>query len=684
MPKVAPIQNAFSGEYSPLMYGRTDYDKYRRGLAVCLNAFSFVQGPWVRRPPTRWIAEVKDSARETRVRRFEFSTTQAYILEFGHNYVRVYKDQGQVETSPGVAYEVTTTYTESQVFDLVFEQSADVLYITHPSHPPRKLSRTGHTAWTLTEHSFIDGPYAPTNSTATTFTPAATTGAGVVITASSTAGINGGAGFRSADVGRWVRIKQGSAWGWGQIVTFADTTHVAVDILGAFSTTGASVDWRMSLYNSADGYPACVTFHEDRLLFGGSAAAPHRLDGSRTGLYGTFSPSDADGTIADDHAIQYTLNSKNVQAIRWMSSDEKALLVGTASASWVVRASSLGEALSPTNVSAKPGPRYGSAAIAPVDGSKSVLFVTRNGRKLRELAYNIDVDGYRAPDLTVIAEHVTKGGLKELALQEEPQSMVWAVRNDGVLLSLSYERDQDLIAWHRHTLGGWSNAGHTTHAVVESVAVIPSSVDDYDEVWMVVRRYIDGGTKRYVEMMLKPREYGDAQEDAVFVDCSLTYDGASATTITGLDHLEGETVQVLVDGATHPDCEVSSGSITLDRAGSVVHVGYSYNSDGQMLRIDAGAADGTSQGKIQRAHKCTFRLLESLGMKVGPSFSNLTPVTFRTSGNPTGQAVPLFTGDKEVTWEGDYSTANHICWRFDQPLPGTVQAVMPRMHTQDG
>jgi hypothetical protein len=220
--------------------------------------------------------------------------------------------------------------------------------------------------------------------------------------------------------------------------------------------------------------------------------------------------------------------------------------------------------------------------------------------------------------------------------------------------------------------------------VVESVAVIPSADGTRDELWMVVKRHINGSVKRYVEYMTKLWERGDAAADSVFGDCALSYSGSPVTTLSGLYHLAGETVSVLADGAAHVDVTVSStGTITLTRAASTVHVGYTYNSDGQQLRPEAGAADGTAQGKTQRTHNLTFRLLDTGGLSVGPDFDSLDVVPFRKPSDATAAAVPLFSGDRTVSYEGDYTTENTPCWRFNGMLPGTVLAIMPQLHTQD-
>lgn len=576
-------------------------------------------------------------------------------------------------------YTLTTPYAEANVSSVVFTQSADVMYLTHPSYAPRKLSRTGHTSWTLTAITFLDGPYLPINSGATTITPSATTGIGITLTASA-------AVFTLVtDVGRLVRIKHGSTWGYATITAVASTTSATATVVNAFGATTASVSWRLGKYSDTTGYPTCVTFFEDRLCFGGATATPQGVDGSKTGDYENFAPTDTAGVVAADHAVSVTLNSEDVQAIRWLKGEERGLLAGTYEGEWVVTASTQGGALSPTNISAKQATSHGSkSAHQPVRAGKAVLFVQRSGRKLREMAYLYEVDGFRSPDLTILSEHITRGGITDIAFQQDPQPIVWGARADGTLLGLTYERDQKVTGWHRHELGGYSNAGHTAIPVVESISVIPSADGTRDELWMIVKRYINGGTKRYCEYLTKLWEQDDVQADASYVDCGMTYSGASTLTGTGAHHLAGETVSVLVDGATHPDITITAtGGWTITRAATKVQLGYSYNSDGQMLRPDAGAADGTSQGKTQRINRVTFRLLDSLGIQVGPDFTNLTRPTTRTSSDPAGSVAPLFTGDLGVTWEGDYSSSNYICWRWDQPLPGTILAVMPQLQTQD-
>jgi len=447
-----------------------------------------------------------------------------------------------------------------------------------------------------------------------------------------------------------------------------------------------------------------------------------------------------------------------VNVIRWFSPDEKGLLVGTVGGEWVIRAASLSDAISPTNVTAKKSTSYGSANISPVQVGKATIHLQRSTKKFREFLYFYDVDGFRANDLTILSEHITKEGIVELAYMREPQSIIWAVRTDGALIGMTYERDLDALraGWHRHEVGGFGDAANGI-AMVESIAVIPNSDATRDELWMVVKRYVNGAVVRYIEYTTKFFDINDDQHDAFFVDCGLTYDvpktitaitkanpgvvtsashgfsngdrvrlydvmgmtevngetytvanvatntfelsGVDTTsyttyvsagvarklvsTVSGLTHLEGQSVTVCADGAPQPNKTVSAGAITLSTSAAVVHVGLGYNSDAQMLRLEAGAADGTALGKTRRIHRVGFLLNRSLGLQIGTSLGDLDTLTFRTSADPMTRAPALYTGIISETLSSDHDFQNQIAWRQSQPLPSTILAVMPQMVTQD-
>ena len=661
----AQLTNFTAGELSPRLDGRVDLAKYPAGCATVENMVIYPHGAAARRPGTQYIAEVKSSAAKTRLIPFEFSTTQTYILEFGNQYIRFFRDNGQILSS-GSPYEISSPYLTAELFDIKFAQSADIMYITHPNHAVRKLSRTGHTSWSLTECNFTNGPFLDTNTSTTTLTASGVSGS-VTITASSNT-------FVSTDVGRQVRIGSGHS----KITNFSSATSVTVTTTTNFPNTNASTDWSLGAFSETTGHPSCVSFFEQRLVFAATLNNPQTVYFSKSGDYENMD-ANIGGTVADDDAIIYTIASNQVNAIRFMAAS-RTLIIGTAGGEFTVSGGGDNDAVTPTNVLIKKQSNHGAANTDAIAVGNATLFLQRAKRKIRELAYNFDVDGYTAPDLTILAEHVTEGNIVEMAYQEEPLAIVWCVRGDGELVALTYQREQEVVAWHRHVFGGVFGSGK---AVCESVAVIPKEDSEY-ELYMIIKRTINGATKRYVEF-LNTFDFDQTDNTSFnFLDSQLSYSGSSATTISGLSHLEGQTVSILANGATHPDKVVSSGQITLDRAVTKAKIGLSYTSILKTMRIDAGSQNGSAQGKTKRIYEVTARLFESVGVEVGPDLNNMERVPFRTSSDPMDQGIPPFTGDKEVEFRGNYDTDGFMIVRQTQPLPLTLLSLYPRLITNDG
>lgn len=767
MAKASPLQSSFNGgEVSPLFQGRVDMDRYRESMATCQNYVPTIQGGLTRRPGTYYVAEVKNSAHTTRLVAFQYSTSQNYVLEFGDNYMRVYQDNGQVQDGAS-PFECSTIYDHTEIMDLQFAHIGDLMYITHPDHLPQFLQRFDDDDWELFDVEFLDGPYLAIDTTGTTISNN-TTGGTATLTASSTAGINGGAGFQSTDVGRLIRIKDGSTWVTMEIDGYTSTTVVTAarptTAMPAFSTTGAKTTWRLGLYSDTTGWPAATAVYEDRLIFAGCAEAFQRVDMTKTGGYAVdvsfvnFAPSDSDGTITSSHGVAFTLNSGDNNPISWIVPQEKGLLIGTNGSEWVVKSSSNDEALSPTNINAKRVSSYGSASVPAFQVGRSAIFVQKGQRKLREMSYFYDVDGFRCADLSVLAEHITSSGIVDMAVQRDPQTIVWCVLEDGTLVGMTYDRDSESLraGWHKHVMGGVVDT-LGSQAEVESIAVIPSSDGLAEELWLVVKRRIDGAAVKTIEYMTQLFGEDWDQQDAFFVDCGLTLDnpktitgvtkanpavvtstshgfsngdsikivdvqgmtelndrnftaaGVTAntfqlsgedssayetyvsggearkrvTSLSGLDHLEGETVSILADGAVQTDRAVASGAITLTTPAAVVHVGLGYESDVKLLRFEAGASDGTALGKTRRTNRVGVLLHRSLGLKIGFSFEDLTEVVFRTTADAASAAPPLFSGLISESTNSSYDMDNQICLRQDQPLPSTILAVMPQLVTQD-
>jgi len=664
MPRTTLALTSFvSGEFGNKLTGRTDFEKYQSAAKKLENFLIHPQGAATRRVGTQYIASVKTSSNKTRLIPFEFSTTQTYILEFGNNYIRFFKDKGQI-LSGGSPYEISTPYLTAELFDIKFAQSADVMYLVHPNHETMKLSRTGHTSWSLDEIEFTDGPYLATNLTSTTMTPGATTGTGITLTASGNV-------FVSTDVGRLINFSNGYA----KITAYSSATSVTIDIKDDFDNTSATADWKLGAFSDTTGHPSCVSFYEQRLVFAATTSEPQTIFFSKAGDYENMTA----GTNADD-AMIYTIAANQVNVIRYLKA-QRTLVIGTTAAEYTVSADGTDASITPTNITIKRQSSYGSANVDAVAAGNAILFLQKAKRKIRELAYNFDSDSYVAPDLTILNDTVTQSGIVQMEWQQEPDNILWCVREDGQLAGLTYQRSENVVSWHRHILGGAFGSGN---AVVESIASISGELNE-DELWVIVKRTVNGATVRYIECFSDFDFDETVAEDFKFLDSHLTYSGSATTTLSGLSHLEGQTVSILADGSVHANKVVSSGAITLDRSVTKACVGLSYDSVLQTMRIEGGAAEGTSQGKIKRISKVVLRLFETVGVKVGPSLSNLEVVPFRTtSSNLSAPVDTLIEGDKEIEFNDDYNSDGHIFIKQDQPLPASILAIYPTLVTNDG
>jgi len=507
------------------------------------------------------VQEVKDSSVKTKLVPFIVSTVQAYMLEFSNELIRFYKDEGII-TSGGLPVELVTSYTTAQIAELTFAQTVDALYICHEAHPVAKITRTSDTAWTLADVDFQDGPYLAQNTTTTTMTADGTSGSGVEITASAVTGINGGSGFLESDIGRLIRLKKAGSGteliGWAEITDVTDTTHVDVTVQLDFADLVATTGWRLGAFGTATdlGFPRVLAFYEQRLWLGANPGAAQTVYGSVISLFETYSPSDFDAAVLDDSGITYTIAADQANVIRWMDST-RTMILGTSGGIWPVQATTTLEPITPTNIQIKRSDVAGVSTVRPVHVADVSVYVSATKRQVLSVGYEGDRDTFIAEDLTLLADHISQSGIDEIAFAREPNSVVWCVRGDGVLLGLTNVTAQRVFAWHRHVIGGSFGDGA---AVVESVAVIPSTAGDpssagrtnipHDQVWLIVKRTIDGSTVRYVEFIEDDFSDTDVLADAFFVDSGLTYNSTATTTITGLDHLEGETVQVVArDGA---------------------------------------------------------------------------------------------------------------------------------------
>jgi hypothetical protein len=759
MPSYPVMQSGFNaGEWSPRMLGRVDLDRYPYAVKTMLNFLPRPQGPATRRSGGRYVANTKSNNQAVLIP-FVRDPTTAYVIAATLGWFRFFRDEGVI----GAPYELAHTYTVAELEELDFAQSIDILFLAHQNHPPAELRRTSDTSWSLVDVDFVDGPYLDLNKTETTLDASGASGT-ITIIASATEGINGGDGFQDPqDVGRhvWLRHPTDSTIvGWAKITVVNSTTSVTA-VTEVNVPVAPTTDWRLGAFYVGN-YPGNVTFFEQRLAYGGTPGQPESLWASRTGDFVTYSPvtlkeegTEDIGSVLADTALSFTLAiSDEAQIIRWMKATRQ-LLCGVGSGIAPIQASSLREPVTPTNINAFLSSSQGVKRARPVLVEESVVYLGANGKRLFQSEYVSASDTFRSEELSIRAEHIMASKADRMAYAKDPDSVVWVRKTDGTLAAMTFIKTEEVLGWSRHVFGGAFEGGD---AVVESIAAVPTSDEDHTQLWLSVKRTVNGSTVRHIEFMeemFTTLEDKDIR-DAFMVDSGLSYDspidieGASqgnpvvitvpsghglldgdrieiedvvgmteingyfivdnpqATTIdlhdeddvavngsgfgayesggeirvrvltlSGLDHLEGESVQILADGAVRPNGTVASGAITIEEpAAAIVHVGLAYVSDLVLLPPNYQAMRATSQGKLKRTAEVILRVDESAGGLCGEEGNQLDPVIRRTASDPLGHPVPLKSEDIKTNIEMRWGKRAHLHIRQDLPMPFTALAVM--------
>lgn len=469
-----------------------------------------------------------------------------------------------------------------------------------------------------------------------------------------------------------------AGWGYGKITAVASATSITVEVIvempvsaatGAGYRGGTTDTWSWGAWDTVNKFPTAVAFFEDRLWFGGTNAEPQTVWASRTGDYENFRITPPD---LADAGLQFEFLSSTLNKIEWMEGDD-ILYAGTAGGEFTIDSGSTTEGVTPTTVRVRRRSNYGTqASIQPKSVDSSLLFL-RQTNDLHELTFDFNTDRYVAPELTRLAYDILDPGAISIEYQRDPFRLVWVVKTDGTAAVLAYDKVEDVLGWADVVLGG-------TGTAIESIAVIPHPDGDEDQVWLTVKRTINGGTTRHVEILEKTYTEQVNQNDAYFVDAGLTYSGGSTSTITGLNHLEGQTVVVVGDGVRQADRTVSGGSITLASAASKVHVGLQMGSTKmQTLPIETSRSTlstASSQGWIGRITNVTLLVdLTGNNVEYGADFTSMDKWDF----NESGSSIVLYNGysptlDVPSTW----AQTRQIAIRYDEPSPCTLVAIIAK------
>lgn len=435
-----------------------------------------------------------------------------------------------------------------------------------------------------------------------------------------------------------------------EIVSVESPTSSTATVLTTLGSTDATHQWSEGSCSNYRGWFRTVAFFEDRLMFGGNASQPDTIWGSVTGDYDSMLEG-----ANDDDAVIFTLTSRQVNVIQWLISKTK-LLIGTSGAEWTL-AGSADEPLSPSNVTAAQQSTYGSANLQANLASESVLFIQRNEKKMREMAYNWELDSYVSPDMMILNPSISGDGIANTAYQQTPDSVLWCVRDDGEMPIFSYERKEAITAWSRLITDG----------EFESVAVISGTNEA--QVWVSVKRTIGSNDKRYIEYF-KDRDFGTDVNDAYFVDCGITYDSTATTTITGLGHLEAETVYVLGDGAVQDSQTVSGGQISIDSA-STVQVGLPFTAQLKTMPLSYMATQ-TIHGRIKRVNEVIVDFYRSGDFYIGRDTTDKELVSIDGMEN----SEDVDNDENRITFPLGYDRLGKILVYQQSPEPLTLVAIM--------
>lgn len=608
------------GEIAPSLQARVDLVKYATGVKTLRNWIVKKSGGVDNRPGTEFDAEVKDSSEAFRLIEFAFNDTDTYAMEFGNQYIRFIRNGSQITVSgvtawsvatvyavgnlassggvnyyciaahsaqappnatywyalTGNIYEIPTPYLEADLFELNVDQSADVITITHPDYQTRELSRYSHTRWILSVITFAPGISAPTG---LGITGATGTTDQWVVTAidqntfeeslpSASVGANSLASSGSPRTITWTPVSGAGSY---NVYKYSNGLYGFVGYAGsaAFTDDGIPADTtdtppsQRNPFDAVNKYPSTSTYYQQRHLFANTNEKPYQIEGSRSANFKNMTRSNP---IQDDDAVSFPLTSRKFAPIRHMI-DIGKLLVMTETGEFLIEGDADG-VLKPGVPNPRQRSYYGSDRIRPIIIGNTVIFVQARGKVIRDLTFEYEIDRYTGNDLTVFAWHLFEGyTIVDWAFQQTPNSIIWAVRSDGILLSLTYLREHQIWAWAKHDFDG----------LVETVCCVPEG--DEDVLYLGIKRTINSTTKRYIERM-SSRYFSDVI-DANFLDCSLLYDGRN----TNNTH----TMTLTGSGWTYTDTLTLTSSASFFTAGDVGNEIHLTGADGTIIRASITA-----------------------------------------------------------------------------------------------
>lgn len=687
--------------------------------------------------------------------------------------------------SAATGYVFELPYQEEDLEGIRFAQSADVIYLVHELYAPRKVSRLAADNFQVEIFEFDNGPYRAEN-TVDGKTLSVTVCADLTVKGNACTVVAALDTFTADDVGRFVRIyvpddPTDKEYVGIEITAFVSTLSVTGIIdaplvdSAAVVPTDATTKWSLGKEieepvtgHVIGGWPRTVSFHEQRLCFGGSTEFPENVWMSRIGRFDDFTEFSGDAEVNDDDAITLTLGDDSVKAVRWMKSN-RVLVVGTNGGIYNVDSARAGDALTANSVRAI---RVNAKPSDEVDGvvfESMNSYVSLTSRKVRGSVYDLGNDTYQSDDLSIFSDSILDSGVDQLTYADEPHSQLHGRLGDGSMASLSFIGSQQIQGWNTVGIGGTFRGGGS---FIESFATIPSPETTvgnvfvhYSQTWFIVRRTVDGSERRYIEFFEEDFEDGGDLNDVFFVDSGLStptfsivditnadpavidfgvdtrpdlvefdrivithavgmtevneqtyhlrfpnagftqfqlhHDGAGDTldstsfgdyisdgvaneivsSVSGLDHLEDETVQIVADGSVQLSATVVGGSVTIDPEASEVHVGLPYTSRLQQLPLDQNIQTGSGLGKIKRIVQVDLLLKDTVGGRVGVLGGKMETLHNRLVGDALNDALAPVSGWVSVPHPEGYTTEGRVTVEQSEPMPLTVVAITRQAET---
>ena len=461
----------------------------------------------------------------------------------------------------------------------------------------------------------------------------------------------------------------GARYGTAEVTAIVDDSNVTATVRSRIYLAGVpTVSWQESAFSERQGYPRTIALFDNRLLLAGTKKKPQAFFYSGIGSYDNFL---AANTLADAPFFVETL-SEDQSSVQWLAT-QRELFIGTASVEGVLTTRKQDEAQSPENL---PIVRWNEAmgsAHRPALPMRDALLILQRGRTtLNLLAYSLERDGYTGEEVSLLCPHLFSSGVLQMAHLREPYTGAFTVQEDGTLCHMIYEPKLQVTGWCKYT---------TQSGNFESIAVLPSSGNestDEDEVWVSVERTINGTTRRHIEHFqvgnTAKQEASDA-DNMWYLDAAVKTTGSGLTTITGLDHLDGETVCVLADGIKGSYI-VSNNEITLDVAADTVLVGLPVRSEFEPFDLEVQFKGGDTYGKRKQLYDSKLMVWKSLGGSVAYDSQDYQDLVYHTAGENMDESIPLKDGWIEVFHESSYARQNHWRIKHDEPYPFTLQAVI--------